>query len=114
MGRVKPTWHNSRFDHSDRSEPYYLEYLNCREQGKALIERQFTAIFKIGNEKRQTSWHLFDRIAEDPSGTRKKNRIRTLVRSSMHRVVESEALNCWPSKCSQRANPRSPVAGGRY
>jgi hypothetical protein len=52
MGGVKPTWHNSRFNHSDRSEPYYLEYLNCREQGNALIERKFTAILKIGTEKR--------------------------------------------------------------
>ena len=52
MGGVKPTWHNSRFNHSDRSEPYYLEYLNCREQGNALTERQVTAILRIGNDKR--------------------------------------------------------------
>ena len=38
MGGVKPTWHNSRFNHSDRSGPDCLEYLNCREQAEALIE----------------------------------------------------------------------------
>jgi hypothetical protein len=58
MGGVKPTWHNSRFNHSDRSEPYYLEYLNCREQGNALIERKFTAILKIGTEKRRSHLEL--------------------------------------------------------
>ncbi len=31
-----------------------LEYLNCREQGNALIERQFTAILEIGNDKRRS------------------------------------------------------------
>jgi hypothetical protein len=46
MGGVKPTWHDSRFNHSDR-----LEYLNCREQGNALVERQFTVIFMLGNDK---------------------------------------------------------------
>ena len=51
MGGVKPTWHNSRFNHSDRSEPDCLENLNCREQGND-IERQFTAILKIGNDIR--------------------------------------------------------------
>jgi hypothetical protein len=41
MAGVKPTWHNSRFDHSNRSEPYYLEYLNCLEQSKSLIEKRY-------------------------------------------------------------------------
>ncbi len=52
MGGVKPTLYNSRFNHSDRSELGCLEYLNCRESGNALIERQFTAILKIGHDKR--------------------------------------------------------------
>jgi hypothetical protein len=62
MGGVKPTWHNSRFNHSDRSEPDCLEYLNCREQGDGLIERQFTAILKIGND--QTPFSSLGRIVD--------------------------------------------------
>ncbi len=61
MGGVKPTWHNLRFNHSDRSEPDCLEYLNCREQRNARIERQFTAILKIGNDKRRSIRRCPDR-----------------------------------------------------
>ena len=31
MGGVKPTWHNSRFNHSDRSEPDCLEWSHSLE-----------------------------------------------------------------------------------
>jgi hypothetical protein len=52
MGGVNPAWHYSRFKRSDRPEPDCLEYPYCREQVNALIERQFTAILKIDNDKR--------------------------------------------------------------
>jgi hypothetical protein len=48
MGGVKPKWHDSIIPIGQNQ----AAYLNCREQGNALIERQFTAILKIGNDKR--------------------------------------------------------------
>jgi hypothetical protein len=72
MGGVKPTWHNSRFNHSDRSEPDCLEYLNCREQAMLIeLDRgRFSNSGRIVADPDRTAFFGdYFRIGGEPFGT---------------------------------------------
>jgi hypothetical protein len=49
MGGVKPTWHDSIIPIGQNQTAWNVSTAGNR--GNALIERQFTAILKIGNDK---------------------------------------------------------------